>query len=679
LSFAATETAAVNNERDGTPDAGQFAFVSYVAEDLPVVDRLCAALRENGIAVWRDKESLWPGDRWRSEIKAAIHAGLLFIACFSKNAARKPRSYMREELLIAVEELRLRPRDQRWFIPLRLDECEIPNIPIGAGESLDALQRIDLFAGWNGGVAQLVRTIKAGRADEKYVDLEMVRTRMEVLRSGAFGTERSREIAAYELGQIHPLPEEAVAALMATLVTEWDDRVVQGTATTLASLGSEIVAPMRSLLQDLLDDHTKETNSRAALVLGQLGTLAAEAVPLFVALLSEDDANVAGRNVLEGLRELGESAIEPLIELAASDDIAIQEQAFYALGRIGPGAFAAVPILIDGLDGDGSPSMADRRRQAAATALGQICSSASESVEALRSVLAKAGQSKTWVIRALASFGADAQVALDDLTEIVAHSEHRPGLDFGFDLRREAAVALGRIGGQAVPPLVQTLAQALTDDRAEVAAICATALAAIGPEASDAIPSLCELAKRQVDDGEALIALGAIGQLSALVRDVLTTVLTRPGNSHRTTAALEVGTALGFDFSPVVSEIVPLLDAPGSWYGRGRLVEDAVMSCAGAAVPALASFIFAGTDQDSRKMRSAREAASSCLARLSFGHDEARPIVEMLAASGDPEVRRVIAWTLRRNVKATELDKWAREIVSRLAQDSEPEIRRAAD
>src|SRR6185437_11499873 len=54
-------------------------------------------------------------------------------------------SYQREELELAVEQLRLRSPDDPWLIPVRLDDCEIPDRDIGGGRTLTSIQRADLF------------------------------------------------------------------------------------------------------------------------------------------------------------------------------------------------------------------------------------------------------------------------------------------------------------------------------------------------------------------------------------------------------------------------------------------------------------------------------------------------------------------------------------------------------
>ena len=76
------------------------AFISYVREDSPRVDQLQKALEAAGIPVWRDTDSLWPGQDWRVKIRRAITDDTLaFIACFSHNSLNRAKSYQNEELV----------------------------------------------------------------------------------------------------------------------------------------------------------------------------------------------------------------------------------------------------------------------------------------------------------------------------------------------------------------------------------------------------------------------------------------------------------------------------------------------------------------------------------------------------------------------------------------------------
>jgi DivIVA domain-containing protein len=121
-------------------------FISYVREDSHQVDRLQQTLQSAGIPVWRDTADLWPGEDWRAKIRRAItDDALVFIACFSRSSLARVKSYQNEELILAVEQMRQRQPEQPWLIPVRLDDCEIPDREIGGGVRLSSLQRVNLF------------------------------------------------------------------------------------------------------------------------------------------------------------------------------------------------------------------------------------------------------------------------------------------------------------------------------------------------------------------------------------------------------------------------------------------------------------------------------------------------------------------------------------------------------
>jgi TIR domain len=134
------------------------AFISYVREDSERVDRLQTILEAAGVRVWRDTEDLWPGEDWRMNIRRAITTdALAFVVCFSRNSESRRVSGLNEELMLAVDQLRLRRPDQPWLIPVRLDDVSIPTIDIGGGRTLESIQWVDLTAdNWDQGAARLV-------------------------------------------------------------------------------------------------------------------------------------------------------------------------------------------------------------------------------------------------------------------------------------------------------------------------------------------------------------------------------------------------------------------------------------------------------------------------------------------------------------------------------------------
>lgn len=122
------------------------AFLSYVREDSGKVDRLQRLLESAGISVWRDTASLWPGEDWRAKIRQAItDDALVVVACFSEHSASRTKTYMNEELVLAIDQLRQRRPGLPWLIPVRFDDSATPEHDLGGGRTLSSIQRADLF------------------------------------------------------------------------------------------------------------------------------------------------------------------------------------------------------------------------------------------------------------------------------------------------------------------------------------------------------------------------------------------------------------------------------------------------------------------------------------------------------------------------------------------------------
>lgn len=137
------------------------AFLSYVRYDVDRVDRLQRVLEAAEIPAWRDTAGLWPGEDWRMKIRHAITGdALVFIACFSEASLARAKSYQNEELVLAIEQLRLRRPEVPWLIPVRFDECDLPDWDIGGGRTLASIQRADVFVDRFGeGAARLAAAV----------------------------------------------------------------------------------------------------------------------------------------------------------------------------------------------------------------------------------------------------------------------------------------------------------------------------------------------------------------------------------------------------------------------------------------------------------------------------------------------------------------------------------------
>lgn len=140
-------------------------FISYVREDVRQVDRLRSGLADYGIDSWMDRHSLRPGDFWKTAIRQAIQSGTHFIACFSRAYTERLSTYMNEELVLAIEEVRQRLPTAPWFLPVLLSG-DVPDIDIGAGRSLCDIEHVDLRGDrndtWDDGIARLADRIVPG-------------------------------------------------------------------------------------------------------------------------------------------------------------------------------------------------------------------------------------------------------------------------------------------------------------------------------------------------------------------------------------------------------------------------------------------------------------------------------------------------------------------------------------
>jgi hypothetical protein len=151
----------------------QYIFISYVSEDSNAAARIAEGLRAFGILVWRDRDALRAGDRWKDAVREAISRGTAFLCCFSKNSEIRERSYMREELLLAVEELRLRSTTSTWFIPVLLDGT-LPSYDFQLAPSLclSDIQYVDLSKDWDHGITEIVTAMVSRYQPEERANLQ---------------------------------------------------------------------------------------------------------------------------------------------------------------------------------------------------------------------------------------------------------------------------------------------------------------------------------------------------------------------------------------------------------------------------------------------------------------------------------------------------------------------------
>lgn len=111
-------------------------FIAHASKDKPKALEIFEILRENGLDPWLDQESLSPGDRWEVEIRQAIKKARFFVPLLSKNSVGQD-GYVQRELRLALKELEEKSPDAHYFMPVLIDEVEVPSITVGTIEMRD--------------------------------------------------------------------------------------------------------------------------------------------------------------------------------------------------------------------------------------------------------------------------------------------------------------------------------------------------------------------------------------------------------------------------------------------------------------------------------------------------------------------------------------------------------------
>jgi formylglycine-generating enzyme required for sulfatase activity len=101
-------------------------FLCHASGDKPKVRELYRRLVAEGLDVWLDEASLLPGQNWRVEIPKAVRNSDVVIVCLSKASISK-EGYVQKEIKFALDIADEKPDGTIFIIPLRLDECEVPD------------------------------------------------------------------------------------------------------------------------------------------------------------------------------------------------------------------------------------------------------------------------------------------------------------------------------------------------------------------------------------------------------------------------------------------------------------------------------------------------------------------------------------------------------------------------
>lgn len=137
-------------------------FISFVEENTKLAAWIVQQLRANGLDPWFSKDDgrIIPGDQWKQTLRTAIREGGFYLPVFTKEWAARERTVANEELMLAVEEARLRGLHRRWFVPVKVDDQPLPDIELGGGRSLADLHYVNIpTLGWERGLRMLMQAL----------------------------------------------------------------------------------------------------------------------------------------------------------------------------------------------------------------------------------------------------------------------------------------------------------------------------------------------------------------------------------------------------------------------------------------------------------------------------------------------------------------------------------------
>jgi hypothetical protein len=321
-------------------------FISYVHDDAEIVSKFVSELESSGIPVWLDKTNILPGVRWQLAIKSAISSGSFFVACFSNNYWQRDKTYMNEELVLAIEELRLRSIDRIWFIPICFEETEIPDRPIGGGETLRSIQYIDLSKNWNDGIQRIINVINPEKEnDENSVIIKKTRERIRKLvdELGSYGVRieiAHNDLVNYGSTSVPALIEglKVVPVPYGVIDVEWERQIhIISILETIGNAARNSVPALIAYLKEVIDTYNDPYNVNLTWkVVNCLCKIRDEhAIPILLTIF-EKVVEVDNLSYYSGYYEIGSCIIPGMIELLNHRELLVRLNACLVIGKNDP-------------------------------------------------------------------------------------------------------------------------------------------------------------------------------------------------------------------------------------------------------------------------------------------------------------------------------------------------------
>ena len=101
-------------------------FLCHSSSDKALVRTLYQRLKSDNFDPWLDEQKLLAGQDWNQEIMRAVRKADVVIVCLSRGSVGKA-GYVQKEIRVALDFADEQPEGTIFLIPLRLEECEVPD------------------------------------------------------------------------------------------------------------------------------------------------------------------------------------------------------------------------------------------------------------------------------------------------------------------------------------------------------------------------------------------------------------------------------------------------------------------------------------------------------------------------------------------------------------------------
>lgn len=132
-----------------------YVFISYSRKDAVFVEQLSSDLRQAGVRIWRDVDSIAPGQDWALEIRHAVEGANVLLYVSSQNSSNS--EWMAKELELGIQNSKMK------VIPVVIDDEGSRRMPL----FLYRIQWLDFRTNYEAAFQRLVAVLPEGVREDR--------------------------------------------------------------------------------------------------------------------------------------------------------------------------------------------------------------------------------------------------------------------------------------------------------------------------------------------------------------------------------------------------------------------------------------------------------------------------------------------------------------------------------